>query len=129
MKNSYSLAVVCAGIVFGLAAAPCALTAQAEGQAGIQMVATQPAPVAVSDGVAASAVGPVVAPVAFHTAPTQSMVVADQDTGPHLGTGLAMTAVGIVAVAVGFAVKGGAGTAIALGGGALALYGLYHWIQ
>lgn len=129
MKNLYSLSIVCAGIVFGLAAAPCPVVAQAEGQAGIQMVATQPASVTVPDGVAASAVGPIVETVAFHAPTTESRVMMDQDSGPHLGTGLAMTAVGLVGVVVGAAVGGGSGTAIAVAGGALALYGIYHWLQ
>ena len=52
-----------------------------------------------------------------------------QDAGPSLGSGLAMTVVGVVMVGVGAAVGGGAGTAIAIGGGALAFYGIYHWLK
>ena len=66
---------------------------------------------------------------ALHNASTESRVVADQDVGPHVNRGLALTVAGIAAVGVGYAVKGQAGTMIALGGGALALYGLYNWIK
>lgn len=129
MKSSYSLAVVCAGILLGVTAAPCSLAAQAEGQAGIQTFAMRPAAVTATSGVATSAVGPIVEQAALHNASTESRVVADQDVGPHVNRGLALTVAGIAAVGVGYAVKGQAGTMIALGGGALALYGLYHWIK
>ena len=130
MKNLYSLAVVCAGIVFGVATAPCSLAAQAESQAGIQTVAMQPASVAIPDAATATtAVGPSVERLAFHRSPSESRVMVDQDVGPHMNRGLALTAAGIVLVGVGAIVKGGAGTAIAFGGGALALYGIYNWIK
>lgn len=129
MKSSYSLAVVCAGILLGVTAAPCALAAQAEGRVGIQAFATQPASVTPTEGVAASVPGPIVEQVALHKAPTESRAVADQDVGPHANRGLALTVAGIAAVGVGYAVKGQGGTMIALGGGALALYGLYNWIK
>lgn len=129
LKNLYSLTVVCAGIVFGVAAAPGLLAAQAEGPAGIQMVAMQPASVTVPDALPATAVGPTAETAAFHTAASESRVVADQDVGPHVNRGLALTVAGLAAVGVGYAVKGQAGTVLALGGGALALYGLYNWIK
>ena len=130
MKYSYSLAAVYAGILFGVIAAPCSLAAQAQGPAELQTFAMRTASVTAPAGVAASAVGPVVEQVAFHRASTESRVVADQDVvGPHVNRGLALTVAGIAAVGVGYAVKGQAGTVIALGGGALALYGLYHWIK
>lgn len=130
MRSSCSLAVVYAGILFGVIAAPCSLTAQAEGQAGLQTFATRPASVTATDGVAASAVGPIVEQAALHKASTESRVIADQNVvGPHVNRGLALTVAGIAAVGVGYAVKGQAGTVISLGGGALALYGLYHWIK
>jgi hypothetical protein len=121
MKSSYSLAVVCAGILLGVTAAPCSLAAQT--------FAMRPAAVTATSGVAASAVGPIVEQAALHNASTESRVVADQDVGPHVNRGLALTVAGIAAVGVGYAVKGQAGTMIALGGGALALYGLYNWIK
>lgn len=148
MKNSYSLAVVCAGILFGVSAMPGSLAAQADGQAdgpaGVQAVAMQPVSVTASlaesvapsaaapDGIPASPVGPVVDAIAFHNAATESKatrVVADQEVGPHVNRGLALTIAGIAAMGVAYAVKGEAGTVIALGGAALALYGVYHWIQ
>lgn len=129
MKSSYSLAVVCAGILLGVGAAPCSLAAQAQGQSGLQAFAMRPTSVTATDGVAASAVGPIVGQVAFHKASTQSTVIADQDVGPHVNRGLAMTVAGIAVVGVGYAVKGEAGTLISLGGAALAVYGLYNWIQ
>ena len=112
-----------------MAATPGFVAAQAEGQAGIQMVATQPASVSIPDQAAASPVGPVVETVAFHNQAPKSRVMMDQDSGPSLGSGLAMTVVGLVVVGVGAAVGGGSGAAIAVGGGALALYGIYHWLQ
>lgn len=89
----------------------------------------QPTTVTVPDAVPATVVGPTAETVAFHTASSESRVVADQDVGPHINRGLALTIAGLAAVGVGYAVKGEAGTVIALGGGALALYGLYHWIK
>jgi|GEM_PF-2444601 len=129
MKSSYSLAVVCAGILLGAAAAPFSLAAQAEEQAAIQTFAMRPASVTATEGIAASAVGPIVEQVSFHNASTESRAIADQDVGPHVNRGLALAVAGIAAVGVGYAVKGQAGTMIALGGGALALYGVYHWIK
>lgn len=129
MKSSYSLAVVCVGIFLGVTAAPCSLAAQAERQAGIQTSAIQLASVTATDGVAATAVGPIVEQAAVHKASTESKAIADQDVGPHVNRGLALTVAGIAAVGVGYAVHGQAGTMISLGGGALALYGLYNWIK
>lgn len=129
MKKSYSLALGCAGILFGVTATPSSLAAQAQGQAGIQAVAMQPASFIAPDVAATSAAGPIVEPVAFHNTLAESRVVGDQDVGPHVNRGLALTVAGIAAVAVGYAVRGEAGTVIALGGGALALYGVYHWIK
>src|SRR5665213_1333585 len=86
-------------------------------------------PTALAAGIAASAVGPIVEQVSFHNASTESRAIADQDVGPHVNRGLALAVAGIAAVGVGYAVKGQAGTMIALGGGALALYGVYHWIK
>jgi hypothetical protein len=120
LKNLYALTVACAGLAFGVAAAPCSLAAQAEGPAAIQLVATQSAPVTV---------GPTAERLAFHQSSPESRVMMDQEVGPHVNRGLAMTVAGIVLVGVGAAVKGGAGTAIALGGGALSLYGIYNWIK
>jgi len=94
------------------------------GQAAIQI-----ASVTVPDASPAASVGPTVQTAAFHNAAPESRVVADQDVGPHVNRGLALTVAGIAAVGVGYAVKGEAGTVIALGGGALALYGIYHWIK
>ena len=81
------------------------------------------------DAVPAASVGPTAETAAFHAAAPESRVVADQDVGPHLNRGFKLMVAGIAAVGVGYAVKGHAGTVIALGGGALALYGLYHWIE
>ena len=124
MKNLYALTVACAGLAFGVAAAPCSLAAQAESPAAIQLVATQSAPVTVP-----TATGPTVEQLAFHQSSPESRVVTDQEVGPHVNRGLAMTVAGIVLVGVGAAVKGGAGTALALGGGALSLYGIHNWIK
>ena len=129
MKKFYSLAAVCAGVVFGVTAAPSSLVAQAEGQSAIQMVATQPTSVSVPAEATASPVGPIAETAAFHSPAPATRVMMDQDTGPSLGSGLAMTAVGVVMVGVGAAVGGGSGTAIAIGGAALALYGIYHWLK
>jgi hypothetical protein len=130
MKSSYSLAIVCVGILSGVMAAPRSLAAQAQGQAELQTFAMRPVSVTATHGVAASAVGPVVEQAAFRRASTESRVIADQNVvGPHVNRGLALTVAGIAAVGVGYAVKGRAGTVISLGGGALAVYGLYHWIK
>ena len=129
MKNLYALTVACAGIAFGVAAAPCSLAAQAGSPGGIQLAAMQSAPVTVPNATGASAVGPTTERLAFHQTSPASRVMTDQDVGPHVNRGLAMTVAGIVLVGVGAAVKGGAGTAIAFGGGALSLYGIYNWIK
>jgi len=129
LKYLYSLTVACAGIAFGVAAVPCSLTAQAESQAGIQVVAMHPASVTVPDAVPVTAVGPTIERLAFHHSSSESRVMLDQEVGPHVNRGFALTVAGVVLVGVGAVVKGGAGTAIALGGGALSLYGLHHWIQ
>ena len=133
MKKSYASVIVSAGILFCVTAAPGSLAAQAEGQAamqpGIQAVAMQPASPVAAGGAAPSAVGPIVEPLAFHRALDESRVVADQSIAPPVNRGLAMTLAGIAAVGVGYVVKGTAGTALAFGGGALALYGIYHWIK
>jgi hypothetical protein len=132
LKNLYALTVAGAGIAFGVAAAPCSLAAQAGSPAGIQLVAMQSAPVTVPNATGATgatAVGPTTERLAFHQTSPASRVMTDQDVGPHVNRGLAMTVAGIVLVGVGTAVKGGAGTAIAFGGGALSLYGIYNWIK
>ena len=134
MKKSYASVIVSAGLLFCVTAAPSSLAAQADGQAGIQVegiqaVAMQPASPVTRSGVAPSAVGPVVEPLAFHRTLGESRVVVDQSIAPPVNRGLAMTIAGIAAVGIGYVVKGIAGTALALGGGALALYGIYHWIK
>ena len=129
MKNLYALTVACAGIAFGLTAAPGSLAAQAESPAGIQLVATQSSPVTVLTATSATPVGPVAEQLAFHQSSSESRVMMDQDVGQNSNRGLAYTLAGVALVGVGAVVKGGAGTAIAFGGGALALYGIYHWIR
>lgn len=61
---------------------------------------------------------------------------ADESTGlnaapvrPHAGQDVAMMAVGVGAMIVGALVHGTAGTIIIIGGAAVALYGLYHYLE
>jgi hypothetical protein len=125
------LSAICAGIVFGTATVPDILSAQAGGPSEIQTIATPPSSTAGAELATSNSIGPTVETAGFHTPSTASRVITEQEQepAPHVGRGLAMTVAGVVLVGVGAAVKGGAGTAIAFGGGALALYGLYHWIE
>jgi hypothetical protein len=134
MKKSYSFALACAAILCGVSSAPRSVAAQSQDHAGVEFIAVHQAPHVAQEGVAQDAVastarGPIAESAAFHVVSTQSRTVADQEVGPHMNRGLAMTVAGLAAVAVGYAVKGQAGTLLALGGGALTLYGVYHWIE
>jgi hypothetical protein len=48
---------------------------------------------------------------------------------PHQGQDVALMAVGVGTMIVGAIVKGDAGTIIIIGGAAMALYGLYHYLE
>lgn len=56
-------------------------------------------------------------------------LVRDQDANVGMGANLAMMGTGGAAVVIGLLVGGNGGTAIALGGGALGLFGLYRYLR
>lgn len=74
-------------------------------------------------------VGPVAAPVAVHAPTAQTALVVTTDAHMGAGQNVALMGVGGAALIVGLIVGGGAGTAIAVGGGIVGLYGLYRYLQ
>lgn len=80
--------------------------------------------------------GPRITAVAFHEsqrAPlvVQSSAIASAPEGPHggLGTDLALVGVGAVGTFAGIKIGGAVGGTIAVAGAAVALYGLYKFLQ
>lgn len=128
-----------AAVLVATVAAPPALRAQAPASAQLPSVTriALPAPVAsaaATDSAAVRATGPIASQAAFpstlRAAPAAPAAAAYQnDARLGMGRNLAIIGVGAAAIAAGQFVEGGLGTGIAIGGGLLALYGLYQFLR
>ena len=116
-------------------AAPAALAAQPAVTLQAPALATAPAAPAPSAVRADTAIGrvagPLAAQAAFPSTLRASTAVATVQNDARLGMGrnLSMIGVGAAAIVAGLLVGDGLGTGIAIGGGALALYGLYQFLR
>jgi hypothetical protein len=138
--QSRFLSALRTAFALGIAFAPVALAAQesvaATGSDSTQVATapaavSTPAPPVVADSAAPASIGPRLAPVALQHRADRADVNANTDGEAHLGAGrnLALMGVGLAGLIVGLVVGGGAGTAIAVGGGLVGLYGLYKFLQ
>ncbi len=114
-----SAAVVAPGAVYAQNAPASQAVAQDAGQ---QVVIASPAPAPM---VRSDVAG--IQPTADHAAPLA--VSAAATNGLHQGQGVALLAVGGAGLIAGLLIGGTAGTAVAIGGLAVGLVGLYQFIQ
>ncbi|MGI8509311.1 MAG: hypothetical protein ACR2MQ_08305 [Gemmatimonadaceae bacterium] len=124
---------LCAAIILVVAISPQTLTAQPHYQSASQPVAGEHDPNTASHATpgAAFIAGPRISPVAFHTLSAKTGFFVAVPEGPHggLGKNLALVGVGAVAAFAGSRIGGTAGGVIVVGGVALAIYGLYHFLR
>lgn len=133
MSTYLSRLVTFAVFAAGAVLAPTPVRAQPDGPAGPDSITTPselPASTAVRDDTVRS--GPRMAPVGAWTSrvirPTPAAL---QSGNRNLGAGsnLALVGVGLAGVVIGSLVDGDGGTVIAIGGGAVALLGLYRYLR
>lgn len=133
VKKLLVLRSLCAAIIFVAALSPYTLTAQSHHQPVSQRVPGERVSDLASHATAGPAfmAGPRISPVAFHTSSAKTGFVVAVPEGPHggLGKDLALVGVGAVAAFAGSRIGGTAGDVIVVGGAALALYGLYHFLR
>ncbi|MDQ6831399.1 MAG: hypothetical protein M3081_21265 [Gemmatimonadota bacterium] len=138
MRKLSLVSGLCSSLVALVLAGPSALVAQAQGTqfttppvtlAPLQLAPVQPAPV---EAVSATA-GPVngAASAAFQTPIAHTARVATIQQDSHMGAGqnVALMGVGAAGLITGLIIGGKGGTAVAIGGGLIGLYGLYRFLQ
>jgi hypothetical protein len=123
-----------ASLALAAAFAPAALVAQSATAlapaAPTAMAAVAPAPTAVASSVAPRAmIHSDVAGVQTKTDANAPLVVSSAAAGLHQGEGVALMAVGGAALVAGLLIGNDAGTAVAIGGLAIGLVGLYEYVR
>jgi hypothetical protein len=118
-----------ASLALAAALAPAALSAQSS--AGLSAMApASPAPVVASAPVPSTMVRPDVAGITTRSDAKAPLVVSSAAAeGLHQGEGVALMAVGGAGLVAGLLIGGNAGSAVAIGGLAVGLVGLYEYVR
>lgn len=118
-----------ASLALAAALAPAALSAQSStGLAA--MAATSPAPAVTTTAAPSTMVRPDVAGITTKSDANAPLVVSSAAAGGlNQGEGVALMAVGGAGLVAGLLIGGSAGTAVAIGGLAVGLYGLYQFVE